>query len=221
MMCLSMTTSWDTVAMTDTTGLSYRMTAGDVTAAASWEQGIRSAPKLATNLALEFAFDGEGTTAYGNSDALTAAVKSDQNWFNFVNHTYSHANLDAITYTLALDEIRQNHQMASSTSSLSLSHYHMDSLVQPDISGLDNPEFLRAARDFGLTFLIADPRAGWTPQPQRRLLQHPPAQPPDHPSPPLQPLLQPDHPSRVGVGLQLLLRPDRHLRRWHLALLGP
>ena len=147
---------WDTVALTDTTGLTYRMVPNDVTVLKNWESGIRNGVNYANNLAVEFAFNGEGTTSFFNPDPLTSAIKTYKNWFNFVNHTYSHENLDNISYSQAMTEIRTNHQMANNTNSLNLGNYFKDSLVQPDISGLNNAEFLRAAKDFGLKYLISD-----------------------------------------------------------------
>ncbi len=151
---------WDTVAMTDTTGLTYRMTGSDFASAISWQNRVRSSNSNTAALRLEMAFNGEGATGIYTPDTLTPAVTANQANFNWVNHTYSHPNLDGITYTLALNELRNNHNLALNT--LHLTNYFKDAFVQPDISGLSNPDFLRAAKDFGLKYLISDTsRAGW------------------------------------------------------------
>ena len=60
----------------------------------------------------------------------------------------------------ATTELSQNHTVA--TNQLSLTHYFRDTMVQPDVSGFNNPEFLRAAADFGIRYLIADTsQPGW------------------------------------------------------------
>ncbi len=152
---------WDTVALTDTTNLTYRMTGSDLGATINWQNRVRGSSPSTAGLKLEMAFNGEGATDIWNfTDTLTPAIKANQANFNWVGHTFSHVNLDAITYTLALNELQKNQSSAAKT--LRLTNYFKDALVQPDISGLYNPEFQRAAKDFGLKYLISDTsRAGW------------------------------------------------------------
>jgi hypothetical protein len=152
---------WDTVNLTDTTGLLYRMTGNDLNAVAAWQANRQASTPNASTLRLEWAFNGEGGAPnYYPNDTLTPAVVALQNQFNWVSHTYSHANLDTISYTLATSELSQNHTVA--TNQLSLTRYFRDTMVQPNISGLNNSEFLRAAADFGIRYLIADTsRPGW------------------------------------------------------------
>jgi hypothetical protein len=74
--------------------------------------------------------------------------------FNFVSHTLTHENLDDISTPAARQELQQNHNIA--VNMLGLTNYFKDALVQPDISGLYNPNFHKAARDFGIKYLISD-----------------------------------------------------------------
>jgi hypothetical protein len=152
---------WDTANLTDTTGLLYRMTGNDLNAVAAWQSDRQASTPNASTLRLEWAFNGEGGAIdYYPGDTLTPAVLTLQNRFNWVNHTYSHANLDAISYSQATAELSQNHTVA--TNQLGLTRYFRDAMVQPDVSGLNNPEFLRAAADFGIRYLIADTsQPGW------------------------------------------------------------
>ena len=63
-------------------------------------------------------------------------------------------------HALALE---QNHAIATN---LGLSRYNLDSLVQPDVSGLYSGVFQQAAYDFGIRYLISDasqPRCGEIP----------------------------------------------------------
>lgn len=206
----------------------YRITGADVTSLASWESQ-RSKPAISKAFRIEFPYNGEGTTAgyladLGiTRDTLVPAVKKYAGQFAFLNHTWSHQNMDqrqldvtaatangvttlsaaagtfvnswgstvigsgiasgstvvdvnpdgstitlsapgslpdgpasvwvGVTYTQASSEISQN---ASVAASLGLTTVSTNSLVQPDISGLGNPNFLQAANDNGIRYLISD-----------------------------------------------------------------
>ncbi|MEP7054014.1 MAG: hypothetical protein ABI912_02040 [Actinomycetota bacterium] len=210
----------------------YRITGGDFRAFVNWQNG-RDNPALSKLFRAEFPFNGEGTTpAYLatlgiTNDTLTPAVKANQAKFKFVNHTYTHQNLDqryvdvvvsntggtttisrpdpfffntwghtvidtvggaapagtvvsnvsldgktatlsnpttladgatvtlwlGVTYVQATAEIKQNEQAAAT---LGLAPFNKTNLVQPDISGLTNPNFLQSAYDAGIQYLISD-----------------------------------------------------------------
>ena len=150
---------WDIAAQTDTSGLLFRLSGDDFTKSIAWLNRTRNDFPFASSLTLEWAFNGEGSSGIYTPDTLTPAVRQYRNAFAYVNHTFTHANLDAITYQQALAELRQNHQTAGS---LGLSRYFKDTLVQPDISGLNNAEMHRAARSFGIKYMISDTsRPGW------------------------------------------------------------
>ncbi|MEX1019835.1 MAG: hypothetical protein WDZ49_09265 [Litorilinea sp.] len=151
---------WDINAQSDTTGLLFRMTGRDFRRAIVWQNRMRTRYPLASSLILEWAFNGEGATGIYSRDSLTPAVIEDEAAFAYVNHTLTHANLDDITYDDALAELSLNHEIA--INQLGLSRYVQGAMVQPDISGLYNPEFQRAAFDFGMEYFISDTsRPGW------------------------------------------------------------
>ncbi len=116
---------------------------------------------LAAALTLEMAFNGEGAVGTYTPDTLTPAVQANQTPFRWINHTYSHLNLDPpTTYAQSLAELTQNDAIA--VNQFHFTNYYRDALVQPDISGLEAPEFQSAAVTFGLKYLIADTsRSGW------------------------------------------------------------
>lgn len=151
---------WDVDANTELTGHRYRLDADDFANAIAWQNAIRSRPGL-SEFRLEFAFNGEGTDPsiwegdplLPNGDTLTPAVRAGQANFSFVNHTYSHENLDLTNYDTALAQITLNQQVAAT---LGLTHYDPESFVQPDVSGLTNASFLQAAFDRGIRYLISD-----------------------------------------------------------------
>lgn len=144
---------WDTQALTDTTGLLYRMTGTDLTNVVAWQNNMRTTYPLAAGLTLEMAYNGVGTVEY-SPDTLTPAAIQNKDQFYWISHTYTHANLDQISYADAMTELTQNHAVALNP--LGLTRYYQDSLVQPDISGLYNGVFHTAAKDFGIKYLISD-----------------------------------------------------------------
>ncbi|MEZ4869975.1 MAG: hypothetical protein R3C14_52090 [Caldilineaceae bacterium] len=144
---------WDTRALTDTTGLLYRMSGTDFSNVIAWQNSARTTYPVAVGLTLELAFNGTGTVDY-SPDTLLPVVIQNQSKFNWVSHTYTHPSLDPISYAEAITELTQND--ATALSPLALTHYFKDSLVQPDISGLYNSAFHAAAKDFGLKYLISD-----------------------------------------------------------------
>lgn len=145
---------WDTTALSDTTGRTYRLSGTDFTKAITWQSAIRTKYPLASSLTYEWAFNGEGASGIYRNDSLTPAVRSYQGQFTYVSHTYTHLNLDSpATYQEILTQLRQNHQTATN---LRFTRYFSDTMVQPDISGLYNPEFIRAAKDFGIKYMISD-----------------------------------------------------------------
>jgi hypothetical protein len=151
---------WDVNANTDTTGLRYRLDGPDFQNIVNWQSSIRSRPNFGS-FRMEWAFNGEGADPEmweddpltPNGDTLTPAVRNLEQNFNFVTHTLTHANLDAISYADAALELTQNHQWALN---LGLTNYDTDAMVQPDISGLANPNFQQAAFDYGIRYFISD-----------------------------------------------------------------
>jgi hypothetical protein len=152
---------WDVDANSDLTGKRFRLSGFDFMNIASWQSGIRSRPNF-SQFRMEWAFNGEGTdpaTWEGDPilpngiDTLTPIVRLLDNGFSFVNHTWSHPNLDTTDYATSKDEIERNRQRGIE---LGLANFDVESLVQPDITGLANPAFQQAAADAGIKNLISD-----------------------------------------------------------------
>lgn len=148
------------------TGITYRLTGADIAADLAWRNNVLYTQyPLANKFKLEWAYNGEGTTTQYRGlgiftpDTLTPAIVANKSQYNFVNHTYTHLNLDAPTAATIQTELNNNHRVATS---MNLTTYFKDSMVQPDISGLTNPNFFTAAKNFGIKYVIADTsRAGW------------------------------------------------------------
>lgn len=136
------------------TGGSYRMNSSDLQAFIDWQQRKQGQP-VTQNFRLTLAFNGFGTTANANSspDTLTPAAKTNQARFNWISHTYDHTTLDTLNYADASKEIIENNQIATQ---LGFTNYSAQSMVTPSVSGLTNPNFLQAAYDSGLRYLVTD-----------------------------------------------------------------
>ena len=137
----------------DGTGSHIRIAAADLSALLTW-QSAKQADPISQNFILSMAFNGQGTdpNVYPNDD-LTPATQANQAAFNWINHTYSHRNLDNVSYALAASEISQNNAVAAQ---LGFTNFNLANMVTPDISGLKNPDFLQAAVDNGVQYLVSD-----------------------------------------------------------------
>jgi len=133
-------------------GATYRMNGEDLWALVAWQERARARPTT-SNLRLNLAFNGLGTTNVAMTDTLLVATEQLQAHFAWISHTYSHLKLDAMDYPTSVDEIKRNNSVAAA---LRLSEYNPASLVTPEVSGLANPQFLRAAHDQGLRYLVSD-----------------------------------------------------------------
>lgn len=136
------------------TGGSYRMTATDVTAMQTWQLGVQAIGGNA-GFRLAFAFNGSFS---GLLDLLSTTLIPVNATYNFISHTWTHQQLDAVSYSTASTEFRKNDNFGKSH----FVNYSTSALVTPEISGLLNPEAMRAARDLGVKYMVSDTsRAGW------------------------------------------------------------
>lgn len=130
----------------------YRMNAVDWTATTAWQEARELFDQTGA-VKIHMAFNGEGTTGIYFPDTLTAAAELTQGLFPWINHTYTHENLDAVDYDTATDEFERNHDTAES---MGFTSYDRESLVTPDISGLSNPDAMAAAYDAGVRYVVSD-----------------------------------------------------------------
>ena len=129
----------------------YRITADDLQAFASWQSG-RNADPLTAQLRAAFAFNAFGAKAPGR-DGLTDTALALGPAFEWINHTWDHAEMDAMGYAKAFEELAQNDQYAVGAG---LSRYTVANLVTPSMTGLGNAEAMRAAYDVGVRQVISD-----------------------------------------------------------------
>jgi hypothetical protein len=136
---------------TDQTGATYRMTGNDLQVVLNWQNNKRSDP-LTKNFRLSFAFNGEGTIGY-SPDTLTPKAKKVEKNFYWINHSYDHENLDNASFQLSKREIMQNYRVATR---LELTNFEPLNMVTPDVSGLTNPNFLKAAYNSDIRYLVTN-----------------------------------------------------------------
>ena len=139
----------------DNTGSIYRITGSDLQAVINWQNATRSA-SVSANTTLTMAYNGYGASkgAY-TPDTLTPAAAANQAQFNWVSHTYNHTNLDSVDYATASSELALNNQAARKLN-LGPTNFTTHAMVTPDVSGLTNPNFLQAAYDKGMRYLVTD-----------------------------------------------------------------
>lgn len=150
---------WDEAADTDQGDKTYRMTAKDYNKYTAWQN--RRNNTRPGRLVTELPFNGYGSTeGYQgpfyprNSDNLTPQVKTSNNQFDWISHTFNHPNLDSLSYSEMSSQLNQNDAVARDI--LGLTTYYPNSLVTPEISGLNNQNALRAMYDFGIRYLVSD-----------------------------------------------------------------
>ena len=131
----------------------FRQSARDWKATIAWQAKFNTRT-LGKNFRYDMVFNGLGTVPgeYENDD-LTPYVRTNKSMFKWISHTYSHLNLDNVDYATALSEITQNNKAASN---LGLPGYNKINMVTGQISGLRNAQFIKAAYDAGIRYLVSD-----------------------------------------------------------------
>ena len=134
-------------------GASFRLTATDWNAMTTWLTARQSTPQFA-GFRYYFPFNGEGKDGYGvTPDTLMPAIAATKDRFHWINHTFGHPLLDAVSYSEGLAQLQLNQDTAVA---LGLTSYDRRNLVTPEISGLANASFMQAAYDFGVRFMVSD-----------------------------------------------------------------
>jgi len=131
----------------------FRQSAKDWQATINWQNKFNTRT-LGRNFRYDMAFNGLGTVPgeYENDD-LTPFVRTNKSMFKWISHTFTHTNLNTVDYATALSEITKNNQTAGN---LGLPNYSRINMVTPQISGLQNPQFIKAAYDAGIRYLVSD-----------------------------------------------------------------
>ncbi len=143
-----------------------RMSSDDLASLIRLQTGLTAQPQF-RSFKLTLAFNGYGSSLGGSirtRDQLTLDTPAASGNFYWINHTFDHSDLDCYdpvpnsgictpaNYSQSQMEISQN-VVISKALGLPLDSA---SMVTPAISGLYNPNFLKAAADAGIRYLVSD-----------------------------------------------------------------
>jgi hypothetical protein len=135
--------------------IQFRITGSDLTSFAAWQATRQQTLPAGSTFITEMAFNGLGTQAGEYADtSLVAAARQVGNSFRWLNHTWDHDNMDAMTRADARNEVARNCNLARS--SLRLNGLSCTDLVTPDMSGLLNLNAVRGMLDAGVRYVVSD-----------------------------------------------------------------
>ncbi|MBN1249227.1 MAG: hypothetical protein JXC32_16330, partial [Anaerolineae bacterium] len=175
---LSFGDRWDPISRTVIYDDGFRLTAADMDNLIDWMDTFTGTMPNAADFKIEMPFNGEGVLSDldGNGNiaagSLTAKVVELQDRFVWLNHTYSHADLDDADVALATTEILSNTEVAQA---LGFADYVTTTLLTGAYSGLNNYNLISTADSLGIRYILANasqpgynnptPNTGLTPYP--------------------------------------------------------
>lgn len=142
----------------------HRLSPYDLDSLVAWMNGFKTTVPNAADFKMEMPFNGLGTEEDREGyplgplgavqpGTLTAKALEVESEFIWLNHTYTHANLDTVDYTLSYNEIMKNHDLADF---LNFTDYTTTTLLTGAYSGLTNPNVITASYDLGVRYLLAN-----------------------------------------------------------------
>ena len=151
---------WNAATQEEETGMTYRLTETDIEAAVNWLEQLPRSRRNISSFKLDMAFNGTCAGTVPGTDLLVEKLKCYQDRFRWLNHGFTHLHLDAADVDECMVEIQQNHVIAQQ---LGLEAYSPANMVTSDTSGLENPQFLLAAQQAGVRYLVSDTsQPGWS-----------------------------------------------------------
>jgi hypothetical protein len=133
------------------TGGTYRITDADMQAFADWQAAVRANP-LTAGFRVAWCANGAGSSSRPG-DPLTAKAVALGPMFAWINHSWDHPVLDAMSYADVLNEFTRNDQYLRG---LGLMPYATINAVTPNVSGLGSPDAMRALHDSGIQQIVSD-----------------------------------------------------------------
>ncbi|HBX69079.1 MAG TPA: hypothetical protein DEH25_06785 [Chloroflexi bacterium] len=142
----------------------YRNEPSDLVNLVDWMTAFKTNVPNAARFRIEMPFNGDGTeqdrvndTGPVIANTLTAKAVELEGSFTWLNHTYTHRDLNHVTENIVSDEIYKNTQLAAF---LGLTDYAISTLLTGDYSGLNvgavNPNVANAAYALGVRFMEAN-----------------------------------------------------------------
>jgi hypothetical protein len=133
------------------TGGIYRITDADMQAFADWQAATRANP-LTAGLRIAWVANGAGSSSRPG-DPLTAKAVALGPTFAWINHSWDHPVLDALSYADVVTEFTRNDQYLRG---LGLMPYATINAVTPNVSGLGSADAMRALHDVGIQQIVSD-----------------------------------------------------------------
>jgi hypothetical protein len=132
----------------------FRINGADVSTFVTWQTGLQARLPAGSTFITDMAFNGWGTTAAAQYEGtLLTASRAAGNKLTWLNHTWDHDNMDAMSRTAARNEISNNCNRART---LQLFGFECSDLVTPDMSGLQNINAVRGMIDAGVRYIVSD-----------------------------------------------------------------
>jgi hypothetical protein len=145
---------WSTTLHANDPTTQFRITGTDLLSFVNWQLVRRQALALGSTFETNLAFNGVGTQTSEYPDTtLLMAAKIAGPTLSWLNHTWDHENLDALTRAVTKDEVAQNCTLAKS---LKLHGFNCAELVTPDMSGLGSSDAILGMLDAGARFVVSD-----------------------------------------------------------------
>ncbi|MEY4616811.1 MAG: hypothetical protein RJB66_1771 [Pseudomonadota bacterium] len=137
----------------------FRLTKQDIQTYLDW-QHKELIPRLGDgSFKLEMAFNGYGVwerRGYARDPLFKYSQKIKDEFF-WVNHTYSHLDLNMLNYPRAMAEFYKNRELSKDLfGTLDFSNYSDHAMITPRISGLFSAEVLKAMKDSHINAVIGD-----------------------------------------------------------------
>ena len=132
----------------------YRMSEEDVGHLLDWTADLRGRLPAGSNVRLQLAFNGEGTLpSYTPDQSMVGALLAAERNFVWINHTWTHANLDAASEETVAEEIARNCAQADEWG---LTHFDCSVAVTPELTGLGNPDAVAGLLAAGVRHVVSD-----------------------------------------------------------------
>ncbi|HEU5056516.1 MAG TPA: hypothetical protein VFU21_08315, partial [Kofleriaceae bacterium] len=132
----------------------YRMTAQDVAHLRAWAGDLAGRLPSGSSVRVQLAFNGAGALpSYHPDQSMVAALLDAQREFFWINHTWTHANLDAASQETVAEEIGRNCAQAEEWG---LTHFRCTEAVTPEVTGLDNPDAVAGLLAAGVRHVVSD-----------------------------------------------------------------
>jgi hypothetical protein len=135
----------------------FRISDTDFEQLIAWQQ-LKRTGATTPNFRLEIPFNAYGTTGVYSPDTLTPYVAANQANFYWISHTWDHEDMNNMTYGQAVSEVSQNNTYGDATFGV----YSHQSLITPNVSGLNNASVQQALFDQGVRYIVSDTSVpGW------------------------------------------------------------